>query len=473
MTNNAEASPRAGTERSTTLDEDPSPGERSTSAAADGVDDRSRSAGLRRTVLASVVGTIAEYYDFFIYGTASALVFNKVFFPDVDPLVGTLAAFSTYAVGFFARPLGGIVWGHVGDRIGRRQTLVFTLLLTGIGTFLVGVMPTYEQIGLWAAVILVVVRLIQGFGVGGEQGGAVLLTAEASPARRRGFFASFVQLGSPVAYLIPTALFAVLQGGMSEEVFLSWGWRIPFLLSAIVVVVGLYIRLRVPETEVFRNMKEHSGHRPAPIRTLLRDHRLEVFGGIAVKFVEAAMFPFYTIFLVTYARSQDVDASVVLDAVIIAIVAEIVMIPLWGKLSDRVGRKPVYIGAAALNLVLLIPSFYAVQTGNIVVIALLLIAGLAIGHAGTYAPQASYFPELFPSSARYSGVSVVWQFGAMIASGPFTVVAAALLLAGDGSFGWVAVYVSVLIVISMIALTKMPETAVRRRDGAEYADWSH
>lgn len=450
MTNNVDATPRK-TQR------DPS----------------SANPNLRRTVFASVVGTIAEYYDFFIYGTASALVFNKIFFPEVDPLVGTLAAFSTYAVGFFARPLGGIVWGHVGDRIGRKKALVFTLLLTGLGTFLVGVMPTYQQIGLWAAVILIVVRLIQGFGVGGEQGGAVLLTAEASPPERRGYYASFVQLGSPIAYLIPTALFAVLQARMDDEMFLSWGWRIPFLLSAVVVVVGLYIRLRVPETEAFRAVQEQGGKRPAPLRTLMAEHRREVIGGMAVKFVEAAMFPFYTIFLVTYARSQNVDPAVVLDAVIIAIIAEVVMVPLWGRLTDRVGRKTVYLSAAVLNLVLLIPAFYAVQTGNFVVIAALLIAGLAIGHAGTYAPQASYFPELFPSSVRYSGVSVVWQFGAMIASGPFTVIAAALLIAGNNSYVWVAVYVAVLILISVFALMKMPETAVRSRGGTEYADWSN
>jgi MHS family shikimate/dehydroshikimate transporter-like MFS transporter len=426
---------------------------------------------LRRTVAASVVGTIAEYYDFFIYGTASALVFNKIFFPDVDPLVGTLAAFSTYAVGFFARPLGGIVWGHVGDRIGRKQTLVYTLLLTGIGTFVVGLLPTYEQIGLWAAAILVLVRLIQGFGVGGEQGGAVLLTAEAAPPGRRGFFASFVQMGSPAAYLIPTALFAVLAAQLSEEQFLSWGWRVPFLLSAVVVLIGLYIRLRVPESETFRAVKEHQPH-ASPLRTLLREHRNVVVGGILTKFVEAAVFPFYTIFLVSYARSRGLDASIVLDAVIIAIVAELALIPFWGRLSDRIGRRAVYLGAAIANLVLVVPAFLAVQSGSPVWITLLLVAGLALGHAGTYAPQASYFPELFPSSARYSGVSIVWQFGAMLASGPFTVVAAALLVAGGGSFTWVAVYIAALILVSILALLRMPETAPGRRGGREYADWA-
>jgi MHS family shikimate/dehydroshikimate transporter-like MFS transporter len=426
---------------------------------------------LRRTVGASVVGTIAEYYDFFIYGTAAALVFNKVFFPEVDATVGMLAAFSTYAVGFFARPLGGLVWGHVGDRIGRKKALVFTLLLTGLGTFAVGLLPTYDQIGLWAPAVLVLVRLIQGFGVGGEQGGAVLLTAEAAPPARRGFYASFVQLGSPTAYLIPAGLFAVLTTQMSEAAFLSWGWRIPFLLSAFVVVIGLVIRLRVSESKVFQAAKETQQAQTAPLKLLLRENRRELVGGLFCKFVEAAVFPFYTIFLVAYADSEGVDTSMVLNAVLIAIAAELVAIPLLGRLTDRIGRRPVYLAAALLNLVLVVPAFKAIETGNMAVIVLLLIAGLALGHAGTYAPQASYFPELFPAVARYSGISIVWQFGAMLASGPFTVVAAALLLAGDGSFTWVALYVGALITVSIVALCFMPETAPGRRGGEEYADW--
>ena len=421
-------------------------------------------ASLPRTVAASVIGTVAEYYDFFIYGTASALVFNKVFFPSVSPLLGTLAAFSTYAVGFFARPLGGIVWGHVGDRLGRRQTLVYTLLLTGLGTFAVGLMPGYAQIGVWAPVVLVLVRLVQGFGVGGEQGGAVLLTAEAAPAARRGFYTSFVQLGSPAAYLIPSALFALLDARLSDRDFVAWGWRIPVLLSAVVVLLGLYVRLRVRET--FRPAREHR----APLKVLMRDHRREVVAGTLTKFVEAAVFPFYTVFLVSYAKSQGVDSGIVLDGVIIAIVAELVLLPVWGLLTDRVGRRPVYLAATVGNLVLVVPGFLAIRTGDAVVITLLLVAGLAFGHGATYAPQASYFPELFPAGARYSGVSIVWQFGSMIASGPFTVVAAALLAASGGGFVLDAVYVGVLILVSLVALRWMPETAPRAR-GGEYADW--
>ncbi|MFD4695617.1 MFS transporter [Streptomyces sp. NPDC058463] len=426
---------------------------------------------LRRTVGASVVGTIAEYYDFFIYGTASALVFNKVFFPEVDPAVGTLAAFSTYAVGFFARPLGGLVWGHIGDRVGRKKALVFTLLLTGLGTFAVGLMPTYDQIGIWAAVILVLVRLIQGFGVGGEQGGAVLLTAEAAPPGKRGMFASFVQLGSPAAYLIPTGLFALLTSLLSEEAFVSWGWRVPFLLSAFVVLIGLFVRMRVNESETFKAAKETQAHQVAPLKLLARDHKREVFGGLFTKFVEAAVFPFYTVFLVSYAKEHGIDDSMVLNAVMIAIACELVAIPLIGRLTDKVGRRPVYLAAAVLNLVLVVPAFKAIESGSMVLVVLLLIAGLALGHAGTYAPQASYFPELFPARARYSGVSVVWQFGSMIASGPFTIVATALLIAGDGSYTWVALYVAALITVSIVALLFMPETAPGKRGGIEYADW--
>ncbi|NVM98516.1 MFS transporter [Arthrobacter sp. SDTb3-6] len=427
---------------------------------------------VRRTVAASFIGTMAEYYDFFIYGTASALVFNKIFFPEIDPLLGTLAAFSTYAVGFFARPLGGIVWGHIGDKIGRKKALVFTLLITGLGTFAIGLMPTYQTIGLWAAVILVFVRLIQGFGVGGEQGGAVLLTAEASPPNRRGFISSFVQMGSPAAYLVPSALFAILTTQLSQEQFLQWGWRVPFLLSIVVVAIGLYIRLRVDESETFKAVKENSAAQQAPVKTILTKNRREVFLGMGSKFVEAAVFPFYTVFLVAYSKNLGNDSSFVLEAIIIAIVAELIMLPVWGHLTDRIGRKKVFLGAAILNLILIWPAFTAIANGDTLPIVAILVAGLALGHAGTYAPQASYYPELFPVRGRYTGVSIVWQFGAMIASGPFTVIATALLIAGGGSITGVAIYVSALILVSVVCLILLPETAPGLREGKEYAEWT-
>ncbi|MFJ5694821.1 MFS transporter [Arthrobacter sp. NPDC093125] len=427
---------------------------------------------VRRTAAASFIGTMAEYYDFFIYGTASALVFNKIFFPEIDPLLGTLAAFSTYAVGFFARPLGGIVWGIVGDRIGRKKALVYTLLITGLGTFAIGLLPTYETIGLWAAVILVFVRLLQGFGVGGEQGGAVLLTAEAAPPNRRGFFASLVQLGSPAAYLVPSALFAFLTTHLSEEQFLLWGWRVPFLLSILVVAVGLYIRLRVDESETFKAVKENAASQQAPMKVIFKNSRREVFLGMGSKFVEAAVFPFYTVFLVAYSKHLGNDSAFVLQAIIIAIVAELIMIPVWGHLTDRFGRKKIFLSVAVLNLFLIWPAFSAIASGDALPIIAILIAGLALGHAGTYAPQASYYPELFPVRGRYTGVSVVWQFGAMIASGPFTVVATALLAAGGGSVAGVAIYVSALILVSVVCLAFLPETAPGRLGGKEYADWA-
>lgn len=426
----------------------------------------------RKTAGASFIGTMAEYYDFFIYGTASALVFNKIFFPDIDPLLGTLAAFSTYAVGFFARSLGGIVWGHIGDRIGRKRALVWTLLITGLGTFAIGLIPTYQTIGLWAAVILVFVRLLQGFGVGGEQGGAVLLTAEAAPQKRRGFYASLVQMGSPAAYLVPSALFAYLTTQLSEQDFLTWGWRVPFLLSIVVVAICLYIRLRVDESETFKAVKENAKAQQAPMKLVFKQSRKEVFLGMGSKFVEAAVFPFYTVFLVAYSKNLGNDSAFVLEAIIIAIIVELIMIPVWGWITDKIGRKKVFLGAAVLNLVLIWPAFGAIASGDTLPIVAILVAGLALGHAGTYAPQASYYPELFPVRGRYTGVSIVWQFGAMIASGPFTVIATALLVAGGGSIGGVAIYVSALILVSVICLALLPETAPSQLGGKEYAEWN-
>src|SRR5699024_974093 len=305
----------------------------------------------------------------------------------------------------------------------------------------------------------------------GEQGGAILLTAEASPPNRRGFFASFVQLGSPVAYLIPTVLFAWLMGSMNHEAFIDWGWRIPFLLSIIVVAIGLYIRTRVPESKTFQEVKEKQVQKKAPLAQLMTNNRREIFGGLFTKFVEAAVFPFYTVFLVTYADNSVYESQIILDAVIVAIICEIITIPLLGKLTDRAGRKPVYMAAAILNLVLIWPAFLAVESENFAVITALLVAGLALGHSGSYAPHASFFPELFPAQARYSGVSVVWQFGSMVASGPFTVVATALLVLGNGSYLWAALYVAVLVITSIIAIQFLPETAPVRRGGREYAVW--
>lgn len=278
-------------------------------------------------------------------------------------------------------------------------------------------------------------------------------------------------MGSPAAYLIPSGLFAFLITHLSEEQFLSWGWRIPFLLSAVVVAVGLYIRLHLDESETFKAAKAEQALQKAPVKVVLKDHRRVTLLGMGSKFVEAAVFPFYTVFLVAYAKYLHVDTAIILKGLMIAITVELVMIPLWGRLTDLVGRKPVFLGAAILNLVLIWPAFWAVQNGQVLPIVAILIAGLALGHAGTYAPQASFYPELFPVQGRYTGVSLVWQCGAMLASGPFTVVAAALLVAGGGSVTGVAIYVSALILISIVCLILLPETAPTVRGGTEYADW--
>jgi MFS family permease len=278
-------------------------------------------------------------------------------------------------------------------------------------------------------------------------------------------------MGSPAAYLIPSGLFAFLTTQLSEEQFLSWGWRIPFLLSVVVVAVGLYIRLHLDESETFKAAKAEQSLQKAPVKIILKDYRRVTLLGMGSKFVEAAVFPFYTVFLVAYANYLHLGTAIILEGIIIAITVELFMIPVWGRLTDKVGRRPVFLGAAILNLVLIWPAFWAVQNGQMLPIVAILIAGLALGHAGTYAPQASFYPELFPVRGRYTGVSLVWQVGAMIASSPFTVVATALPVAGGGSVTGVAIYVSALIAISIVCLILLPETAPTMRGGREYADW--
>ena len=333
--------------------------------------------------------------------------------------------------------------------------------MTGLGTFLVGLMPTYETIGIWAPILLVTIRLVQGFGVGGEQGGAVLLTCETAPAERRGFYGSLVQLGAPAGFLLPAGLFALLTSTMSEATFIAWGWRIPFLLSAVVIGVGLWVRLKVSESPAFEEARHRQGEQSRPMRDLLTSQRRRTLLGVGAKFIESSLFPLATTFVVAYAASQDVEESVVLNAVLVAVAVELLAIPLWGRLTDRVGRRPVFLFGAAVHLVMIVPLFLAVRSGSGLWIQLALLVALPIAHAATYAPQASFFPELFPTRVRYSGMSVVWQFGALVASGPFTVVAAALLAAMGGAFWGVALYVAVLALVSVACLLALPGDGAR------------
>lgn len=428
-------------------------------------------ASARRVALASTIGTVAEYYDFFVYGTAAALVFGKLFFPSADPLLGTVAAFASFAVGFIARPIGGMVFGHFGDRVGRKKALIVTILIVGLGTVLIGLLPTYAQIGPWAPVALIAIRVLQGFGVGGEQAGAVLLTAEYAPPARRGLMASLVQTGAPAGFLIPSALFAVLTHLLSAEQFLAWGWRIPFVASALLVVVGLYIRLRVDESPIFAQIRAAKEVESQPLIEVLRRYPTLIVRGLLAKLVETIAFTMYSMVVLAYGRAHGLDASLILQTVIVAVVIELPMIPFAGWLADRFGRRPVYIFGALMHFALAWPFFVAMNSGQRLPLQLAMIGALSIGHAFCYAPQASFFPELFPARVRCSGIALIWQFGSLIGGGIFSVVSIKLIQAMHGSSTGIVVYMMAISAISAIALFTLPETAPARRRGHDMHDW--
>ena len=424
--------------------------------------DAPSAAMLHKVAFASCIGSTVEWYDFFIYATASALVFNKLFFPDLSPLVGSLVALGTYAAGFVARPLGGLVFGIIGDRKGRKSALVVTLLMVGIATFLVGLLPTYETIGSAGAIVLVLVRLIHGFGIGGEQGNAILITCEHAPPRSRGFYGSLVQLGAPAGFVLPLGIFAVLTATLSDEAFLSWGWRIPFLLSALLVGIGMYIRVHLSESPLFQH--QDGPRERNPLGRMLREYPRVVMLGVGAKLLESTVFTTYAVILTAYAVSNGVPRSVMTEATLIAIIIELATLPLFGALSDRWGRKPVYLFGAAINLLLVLPIFWTVYAGRQDLIWLMLVGTLAVGHSAMYAPQAAFFSELFPTQMRASGISFVQQIGALI--GSVGTLAAGWLLALGGGAPWLLVgYIAFVALITLACTAALPETAARRLEG--------
>jgi MFS transporter, MHS family, shikimate and dehydroshikimate transport protein len=420
--------------------------------------EKSRTGSIRFIALASLVGTTIEWYDFFLYGTAAALVFNKLFFPTFEPLAGTLAAFATYAVGFVARPIGGIVFGHFGDRIGRKSMLVSTLVLMGVATFLIGLLPTYEQVGLWAAGALVVLRIAQGFGVGGEWGGAVLMAVEHAPANARGFYGSWPQLGVPAGLLLSTAVFAAFAG-LPQDQFLSWGWRVPFLVSILLVGVGLLIRLRILETPAFARIKEERRESRLPIMEVLRTHPRQVLLAMGARIAENGAFYVYSVFVLLYATQKvGMERSVVLNGILLGAACEVIAIPLFGKLSDRIGRRPVYLFGAIATAVFAFPLFWLLDTGTTAAVWFALIVAFAIPHAAMYAPQAAFLSEMFGTHIRYSGASLGSQLASVLAGGLSPFIATELLRRyGHGEA--IALYLVGMAVITIIAVTLAKETA--------------
>ena len=419
---------------------------------------RSRNSNVRTVAFASLIGTTIEWYDFFLYGTAAALAFNRLFFPTFDPLTGTLASFGTYTVGFVARPIVGIIIGHYGDRLGRMSMLVLTLVVMGVATFLIGLLPTYDQIGPWAAVALVVLRIAQGFGVGGEWGGAVLMAVEHAPPGARGFYGSWPQIGVPAGLLLSTAVFTAFSA-MPEDQFLAWGWRVPFLLSIVLVAIGLLIRLRILETPAFVRIKAEALAVRQPIVEVLRTYPKQVLLAMGARFAENGAFYVFSVFVLTYATQHAmIDRQIVQYGILIGSAVELVAIPLFGALSDRVGRRPVYLFGAVMTAVVAFPLFAALDNGDPVTIAIALTAAFTLSHAAMYAPQAAFMSELFHARVRYSGASLGAQLASVFAGGLAPFIGTALLTAGYGR-GAVALYVIALAVVTIGAVLAAVETA--------------
>ncbi|WP_431916754.1 MFS transporter [Nonomuraea jabiensis] len=408
---------------------------------------------IKKIVAASLIGTTIEWYDFFLYGSAAALVFNKLFFPESDPLTGTLLAFLTYAVGFVARPLGGLVFGHFGDRIGRKTLLVVSLLTMGAATFLIGCLPTYETLGPSAALLLTALRLVQGFALGGEWGGAVLIVSEHGDTARRGFWASWPQAGAPGGNLLATGVLAALAAWQSDEAFLAWGWRVPFLLSGVLVLIGLWIRLTITESPVFQEAPPEIA---APIVGVLRHHWKDVLTAIGARLAENISFYLLTVFVITYAKSVKIDNSTVLNAVLIASAIHFVTIPMWGALSDRIGRRPIYLAGAAGIGVWIFAFFPLIDTGNFLVITLAITVGLLF-HGMMYGPQAAFFSELFGTRMRYTGVSIGAQLSAIVAGALAPIIAVALLKSYSSSLP-ISVYLGLAALLTLGAVYAARET---------------
>jgi MFS family permease len=427
-----------------------------------GNDEQVSAKDLRTVILSSVIGTTIEWYDFFLYGTAASLVFGKLFFPSDDPAVGTLLAFATFAVGFVARPIGGLVFGHVGDRLGRKRTLVATMMIMGVSTCLIGLVPSYQSIGLLAPVLLVLLRIAQGIAIGGEWGGAVLLAVEYARPGKRGLFGSWPQIGVALGLLLGSGAFSALGSGLDEATFLAYGWRIAFLLSAVLVGVGIFLRMKVMETPAFRVMHANEQAASVPALELLRDRtgRRNLALGMGSRFAEGVAFNTWGVFLVSYGTQWlGFSRASVLNVILVSAATMAVFIPVFGAVSDRWGRRRTFGVGAVLFALVAYPVFAAFEVGSLGVFAVCMILVFGVCYPVMYGPQAALYCELFPTNVRYTGISLVYQFSGIFASG-LTPLVLGSLLGADGS-PWVMVgYLVLAGVVSAVCTVAMRPVSV-------------
>lgn len=410
-------------------------------------------------VVASTIGTTIEWYDFFLVGIAASTVIDKLFFTDLPKFVAEICAYGTFAVGFLARPIGGALFGWMGDRVGRKSTLVTTLLLMGVSTLLIGLLPTYNQIGYWAPLFLVLLRFVQGLGVGGEWGGAVLLALEFGHTGKRGFYASWPQAGVPLGLISAIGVVILFRDNLSEAAFLDWGWRVPFLLSALLIGVGLLIRFRIMETPLFAQLKQNKQVSEAPLRETIRKHWREVLLAAGSRIGENACFYLFSIYVLKYASHIGVDPGLAMTGVFVASLIELFTIPAFGLISDRWSRKGMYILGSLLLAGVAWPYYALLNTRQDGLVVLAVILSLTIPHAMLYSVQASLIPELFGTRVRYTGASIGYQLGSPLGGGIAPIIAASLVHEFPGTYAPLVIYLVAIALVSLVCVLMLAETS--------------
>lgn len=409
---------------------------------------------VKRVVTASLIGATIEWYDFFLYGVVAGIVFNKLYFPTGDPLVSTLLAYTTFAVGFVTRPFGGVIFGHFGDKIGRKSMLVMTLMIMGVSTVAIGFVPTYAQIGVWAPILLLLLRVFQGIGLGGEWGGAVLMTYEYAAPSERGFYASIPQIGLSIGLCLASGVVAFLSYSLTDAQFMAWGWRVAFVLSFVLVAVGIWIRLNVMETPEFQNVKKQNAEVRIPFVEMIKTYPGNVLAGMGARYIDGVFFNIFGVFSIGYlANTIKISRTDALLGVMIASIVMCFFIPLFGHLSDKLGRTKVYFWGSLITGISAFPAFWLMNSsgGDTTLIWLSIIIPFGIFYASIYGPEAALFAELFDTRVRYTGISFVYQFSGIFASGLTPIIATALLKYGNGDTTTICAYAAFAGLVSALS----------------------
>ncbi|MFF2496834.1 MFS transporter [Peribacillus sp. NPDC058075] len=419
---------------------------------------------MRRILVASLVGSSIEWFDYFLYGTVAALVFNQLFFVNEDPTIGLLLSYASFALAFFIRPFGGVIFSHIGDRIGRKKTLVITLSLMGFATFGMGLLPTYQAVGIWAPILLITLRLVQGLGIGGEWGGALLLAVEYAPAEKRGLFGAIPQMGVTIGMLLGTVALSIMTL-LPESAFMTWGWRIPFIFSALLVFFGLWIRKGIDETPSFKKVKESGEVPKLPIVETLKNYWREVLIAVGAKVVETAPFYIFSTFVVSYATANlGFSRTATLTAVMIATIITTILIPFMGMLSDTIGRKKLFIGGTIGMALFAFPYFWLLQQKSVLLLIVATVIGLGVIWAPITAVLGTMFSEIFDARIRYTGITLGYQIGAALAGGTAPLVATALLNRFNNSYVPVAIYIIFASVLSLAAIWAVKDRSNQKLD---------